>query len=374
MFRACPASCGICVNVALLRENGASDEEIERMRNLSMTDFGLWQSIPKDDKNDLVRDRVKRMGEYIQTLEHIGPGTVCNNQYFECAAWAADETADNCKTTLQFMISHCSLACEFCHLVEKFHTCRGTAKPSTAPPFQNVANVRDNLIRNKRAVNIAQGSCSASSPDETGGNDEWVLSLEWKALWNYGPDASAHRMNLVKFLQSKEDAWVQASELQDNFEAFHDGDSPPDRSGQVLRISTEEEPEVQKLLAQMAELLQVPKSNFEVEFVRYGRNERYASHTDFRLHDSWAHSGARVLSVYVALDVPDEGGNFGFPELDWLVVERPEILVWPNVKSGAPENALNRMKNEQLPVVQGRLYAAHIWVRENAYNSSDPCA
>jgi hypothetical protein len=73
-------------------------------------------------------------------------------------------------------------------------------------------------------------------------------------------------------------------------------------------------------------------------------------------------SGTQVLSIYMILEAPIKGGNFGFPQLDWLLVEEPQILlVWPNVKSLDPESSLERMKSEQLPVEKGQLYAALIW-------------
>jgi hypothetical protein len=61
------------------------------------------------------------------------------------------------------------------------------------------------------------------------------------------------------------------------------------------------------------------------------------------------------MSMFISVQRPQTGGSFGFPDLNWLLVEEPEILVWPNI---SPRNqnqkvSLDRMDSEQLPVVEG---------------------
>jgi hypothetical protein len=94
--------------------------------------------------------------------------------------------------------------------------------------------------------------------------------------------------------------------------------------------------------------------------------------------------------MYVILSNPTKGGNVGFPDFDWLIVDEPQVLVWPNAviessdttttsttdrgDSARRPGPLPRMKNEQLPVVDGELFGAHIWVREYVYDETNPCA
>jgi hypothetical protein len=131
---------------------------------------------------------------------------------------------------------------------------------------------------------------------------------------------------------------------------------------------------METLISTIANLLQVDTSNMQsLEFVHYKRGERFATHHDFRLHDQWKHSGNRVLTVFLALQTPERGGGFGFPDLDWLLIEKPQLLVWPNVGKN-PKFPLERVKSEQLPIVEGELYGVYTWVRQYPYDESNPCA
>jgi len=298
---------------------------------------------------------------------------VCNNHYHDCVTWASDEGSDSCRNNAYFMIYRCSLACEFCHVAEQFHKCRASDPKQSLESFTNISTVYDHLTSKKQAVNLIENSCSTSEANVTSNNDEWVLSINWNELWSDATDPKSSRSELVALLKTKSE-WVKAEDGDDHAAVDFDGDSSPDRTGQILKPSQQSEPIFANFISQIANFLQAPQSNLEIEFVHYRNGERYASHKDVRLHDSWKHSGNRVLSMYVALERPKEGGAFGFPSLDWLLVQQPEILVWPNVKSDATSSALERMENEQLPVVDGDLYAAHVWVREYPFDPHNACA
>ena len=83
-----------------------------------------------------------------------------------------------------------------------------------------------------------------------------------------------------------------------------------------------------------------------------------------------------MLSAYFVLERPKEGGFYGFPSLDWLLVEEPDILVWPNVRveGEASLKGLSQMESEQLPVVDGELYAAYVWVHEYPFDANSACS
>jgi hypothetical protein len=373
MSQACPASCNLCVNIRQLRTEGVPEEEIVRRKRLSETDFGLWQSIPKEDTNGAIRSRVKAMGEYMQQLAKLGRGTVCNNQHHECAKWAEDPEK-NCESNIDFMISHCSLACQFCDVVEMYHTCRSSSPKKALTPFHDVTRVRDHLLHHKQAVNLVEGSCSAGSvaaKNSDSNADGWVVSMKWDESWN----ETLQTLNGWLTLETHE--WVNATARHTDLSSF-------DWSGRILATPLPE-PSLEirdQFLSQVADVLSVPEPNVEAVFVRYTRGQRIGSHLDFRWHDSWKHSGVRVLSAYIVLQPPREGGSFGFPSLDWMLVEEPEMLVWPNIHSdekstGSKSNKvkrLERMESEQLPVIDGELYAAYVWVHEYPYDSNNVCS
>jgi ShK domain-like len=373
MFQACPSSCSWCVNATDLRQKGIAEDVIQKRRNFSHTDFGEWQSIGDGADAVAVKERVKAMAAYAYNLENLGPASVCNNQDHDCAYWAVSE-GSGCEKNFLWMLSHCSLACFYCDVIETYHKCRALTKDRIDTPFRDLASVYNHLILHWGAADLVNGKNSCNQGDANnedkvctlnidGSQEEWVLSLDKKLLWK-DEDSSRHGLEeLVKFLKSKEADWVDVP--QDEY----------DRSGELLTVDREQEPIVEDFVLALSDLLMtVPESHFEVEFVRYRRGHRFQSHKDGRLHDLWKDGGTRVLSIYIVLESPIKGGNFGFPELDWLLVEDPQILLWPNVKSFDPESSLERMKSEQLPVVKGQLYAALIWVHEYPYNKTSPCA
>ena len=106
-----------------------------------------------------------------------------------------------------------------------------------------------------------------------------------------------------------------------------------------------------------------------LEFVHYQKGQRRKPIHDFDIHDHWKSSGHVVLTIFVVLQAPDKGGAFGFPDLDWTIVDSPEVLIWPNIKPEKNEELqrnewLETMKSEQLPVVEGELYGVYVRVRE----------
>lgn len=376
MAQACPASCWYCVNAKALREQGATETEIERRQRFSLTNFGLWQSIPPDTKESLVRNRLIQMGKYVLELDNIGPGTSCNNLSHNCVTWAAEN--DSCRTNLLEMLPRCSLACQYCDLIETYHKCRQEVTKRDESPFQDVGPVYNYLVSHRGAIDLVHSTIGSCFHDDGGQSNaegickrdeeekfqhEWVLSLDKKMLWGESGVTPQSRLeDLLKFLKSKGDEWVDVPHEEYK------------RSGQILNMTRQSEPIVESFVDALSNLLNIPRSLFELEFVRYQRGERYEGHNSVRLHDLWKLSGARLLSGYVVLEAPIEGGAFGFPNLDWLLVNDPQILIWPNVKSSDPETTLERMKSEQLPVVKGELYAAQIWVHQYTFDDKNPCA
>jgi hypothetical protein len=376
MARACPASCWLCVNATALRENGVNEEDIEHIDKFSQTDFGLWQSIPAEDKDGQVRDEVTNMGKYVQSLKKTGPGTLCNNLHHDCAAWVIEK---GCQDDLEFMLPSCSLACQYCDIIEEYHTCqRLTSISKRVPfwPFGKLTVIWMNLFHQLNAENLLEDYLE----DEHEIDGEYVLSLDYSALW--GENTDAEREKVVEILKSESAANLEWKNATGENYTDVASDVAPDRSGRTAICSAEcrsSHPAMDALAKLISKnLLQIGDEYLQpLEFVHYKRGERFAAHHDFRLHDRWKQSGNRVLTVFIALQAPKEGGGVGFPELDWLLIDNPQVLVWPNVlrsKGTGQDEALTRMKSEQLPVVAGEMYGVYAWLRQYPYDESSPCA
>ncbi len=361
MSHACRKSCWLCVNATNLREEGVSEEDIQRRKRFSQMDFGFWQTIPKEDQ-DKVRKKVIEMGKYAMTLDKVGPGTLCNNVDYLCATWVVKK--GGCDEDLEFLLPRCSLACEYCDLVEEYYICRAKKKNAELVPFGDLAAIQTYLFHTKQAKNLLD---DFSEPLDNG---EWIFALKHSDLWNN--DSDKVMQGLISILKSETSLlkWTEVEKTIDGKSQVRSGRSTIcDQSCQEL------EPLVGTLVADISKLLQVkPEYLQPLEFVNYKRGQRFKAHHDFRVHDSWRYSGHRVLTVFIALEMPEKGGSFGFPEYDWLQVQQPQILVWPNISPRSPAKKLGRMKSEQLPVVDGELYGVYATLRQFPYDSSNLCS
>jgi hypothetical protein len=362
MMRACPVSCWQCINVADLKEQGLSQEEIDHRQRFVQTDFGLWQAIPEPDLDDQVKKMIFQMEYYMRNLTNIGPGTLCNNVYHECMQRVAQ---GQCQDNLTVMLGHCSLACRMCDHIDLFQKCRRKKSTTKAAVATDLKTIFRNL-KNQGATNIVD-----SKDIENYSEDEWVFSMD-QTVWLSDMEIETPKMlESIKHLEWKE---ASATIYADNSLDI----KAPDRTGETtlcgVTCSKVHLP-VAALRESIATLLKIPPTHLQtLEFFHYQKGQRFATHHDFQLHDRWKQSGTRVLTVYIVLQAPTKGGGMGFPELDWMLVYQPKVLIWPNVQSKDLLQPLERLKSEQLPVVEGDLYGVYAVVRQYPYDEDEPCA
>lgn len=372
MSRSCPKSCWLCVNPAELRQEGVSEEEILWRFRFSKTDFGLWQVQSEKDDSGNVQRALKEMGRYAKSRQRLGPGTLCNNVHHECVQWAT--RPGSCESNLDFMLPQCSLACQFCDVVEKYHQCKRT-EPSERKSITDLSTI-PYLLHDKGATNLL-GSFGGKSKD-----DEWIMTFEYRHLW--GSQAEQRLEELISIV-STESGRLEWKHAQNSTTAVN-GSVPSrgeKRSGRIAicnQVCQDTDSSISSLVGQISRLLGIGPSYFEsLEFVHYERGQRWSAHHDFQIHDTWRHAGIRVLTVFVVLKPPDEGGSIGFPEYDWLQEKDSKILIWPNVKEQPQEDsifytAIRGMKSEQLPVVEGELYGVYVRVRQYPFESANSCS
>ena len=296
------------------------------------------------------------------TLPKLGSGTVCNNMDHSCAQWAVDQGCDG--DNMEYMLSHCSLACHYCDVVEDYHSCRTQTK-SDQQGLGPIESLLEMLMA--KSTNLLQVDDNQSN-EKPLGEQEWVISLDKNKLWEHEPTGSSEELlNLLK---------ATLSEGNSHNGLHWEMVNTSTRSGQFAKCGThcqDSNPPVKMLAFAISNLLQIYPSYLEaLEFVHYKRGERFASHHDYRLHDGWKQSGHRLMTIFINLQPPTEGGGFGFPELDWLFVKEPAVLIWPNVQSN--KRKLERMQSEQLPVVQGEMFGVYAWVREYPHDDLNICS
>ena len=367
MSQACPESCHFCVNATKLKELGVSDDDIQRRYQFSKTDFGLWQAIPQKATATLdpeaVKLEIKKMELYARQLplERIGPGTACNNLHHDCVKWKVEQGGCFGKD-FEFFLEECSLACQFCDVVEEYHKCNSVQAqkeesqyPQTSLPFNFLGKLQERLKNNEKALIVSSNNNS---------NGEWVASIKKSTLWKSSSNKKNQNVIIQPLLeQSKDLNWNTMTNKKDNGGGDNDDSSSLGRFVTCKTCGQEFKDIIAKYLNIQSIFLD------PLEFVHYQKGQRRKPIHDFEIHDHWKASGHAVLTIFVVLQAPDKGGAFGFPDLDWTIVDSPEVLMWPNIKPEKNEELqrnewLENMKSEQLPVVEGELYGVYVRVRE----------
>jgi hypothetical protein len=355
MSEACPQSCNFCVNATLLNEEGLlSTEDIQQRFLYSRTDFGIWQNFPLNSPDtQAVTETIRRMGPYAQQLETLGPATLCNNLHPTCAQWAVERGCGG--DNLEFMMQECALACQLCHVTEQYYQCSlaprndtpvvSSSSSSSNTPFNFW---KEGLFQNHEAENLV-AAFSAARPDE------WVASLNYTALWKDPPT------QLDSLLE------VSKNNSNSNLEWKNKG------TGRFASCRKDEDACAKKK-DEIATLLGISPVYLEpLEFVHFQVKERQTPQSEFDMHRQWKPGGHVLLTIFILLQPVEKGGALGFPDLDWLLVENPQILIWPNVANDKWNQELESMKHEQLPVVEGDLYGVYTRVRQYPYESNPLC-
>jgi hypothetical protein len=384
MMSACPYSCLQCWNEEAIQKENLPKAEILQRKKFVQTDWGLWQAL--GDKHDpnygKVRDLVQGMEVYMRRMDDSGPGTLCNNQDYSCMQWVA---RGDCDTNLEFMLEKCALACQMCDQTQLFNICKRKTRQESEPNPMSLRQTYTHLLNQHNATDIVKESLDdddAAKSSTSISPDEWVLSIAKNKVFE-----RVTFDGIVDVIQKL--SWEPASvdnysdilgTLNRDMLQLKRADVQPkiNRTGTTsLCTSTclSEYPALESLQSSIAQMLNVESKYMQpLEFVHYRKGERFSPHRDYSLHDGWKLSGSRLLTVFVTLKSPEDGGAMGFPDFDWLVADDPEVLVWPNVHSSDPSKPLEKMRSEQLPVVRGDMYGLYVVIRQYPYKDGDPCA
>ena len=320
-----------------------------RRRRHAKFDFGQAQK--QFGENEIERKdtlhTILAMDRYSKNeliTEPMSPRTqeLCKNKFEKCAYYASK---DMCRdlSRMNFMMSNCPLACQMCDVVEDFERCVGRRSTEVAPLFIGSNDESSNDGQRKMTI------------------DEFFKAGRDEVKW-YG-QGMANEMDLAFIVQPLEsnnfdDPWVVKVESFLNEKECKD------------LIGSEESDAViiQTILERISSTFQLPRTHFSP----FQINRLDASTVqitggmqhDYSIHDVWKPAGPRVLSFYLSLSNVEEGGQLGFPELDWLLIEPKlgQLLMWSNVVSTNPEKDDKRMIREELPVTKGEKYSAHVSV------------
>ena len=273
---------------------------------------------------------------------------VCNaaaDEHIMCEAW---HKAGHCRSRAADMRSHCPRTCGWCE---------GIAGRN--PP----AAREDRCRRDNHTAAVPARQLHAQF--------ERIL----REYPEYEPTAlstSPYVLLLKNFLNSEEAEAFQ-SVCKSSFERSLAGDqlNPVRTSFQCWCnfAGCFTNPHVHNVTRRINSLLRIPYNNGEdLQIVRYLPGQFYRRHHDQNTA-LWAPQGPRVLTFFMYLNDPDEGGETAFPSVGpppGLKVS-PKLghaVLWPSTLDERPMDADGRTDHEAMDVIKGVKYGANMWVHQ----------
>ena len=114
-----------------------------------------------------------------------------------------------------------------------------------------------------------------------------------------------------------------------------------------------------------------------LQLLRYEPGQYYNTHHDFIEHDLDRPQGVRVMTVFLYLNEPDEGGGTNFPDIGEGITIMPRkgtVLLWPSVLNDDPNAKDARTQHQALPVEKGIKYGANAWLHQRDYKTPNDIA
>ena len=381
MMSACPYSCLQCWDEEAVRQENLTQAEILQRKKYVQTDWGLWQSVLShtDERHSQLRKLVQQMEIDMRHMEDSGPGTLCNNLDHGCMLWV---TEGQCEANLRFMLESCALACRMCDQSNLFNICKRRPRPAVTSQIKtSMTQLYDHLINRHGAVDLVEEEPSSSdeaqrSPNSSG---EWVLSLsKTELLLTMDGFTFENIIESVKELPWGPPSTKNYTDILETIDVLSMPDPPKiNRTGTSSICKNDclsRHPALEQLRVSIGNLVNVDTKYFQpLEFVHYKKWDRFSPHRDYSIHDSWKMSGNRLITIFIVLSKAKAGGDMGFPDLNWLVADDPELLVWPNVHP-VDLQPLKNMKSEQLPIAKGEMYGVYATIRQYPYLEDDVCA
>lgn len=365
MHRTCPSSCRVCPSFACADENPdceywASQGECENNPNYMFSHCSISCGVCEDE--DGYKDA-------------YGSKPHCADSLEECSQYVSQGM---CVSRQIFMMNFCGFSCNMCDALDVFNMCIGKRHPFNKPLFSKEGRAIDGLKTMDsffESLKLDEKSVVITHPSNSPSNDESIQVTKDPYILQINNLLSPEKCeNLIVIATNI--GWQDSTVNRlDHFKNGSQSSQLPLRSSKSVKCEQSQK-ECQEAIGEIVSTLAaktgIPPSHFEPdEIIHYPQGGYYSSHYNHRLSDEYKPAGPRVLTMNIILSEATSGGSFGFPELDWLLVNpnsRGSLLLWPNVDSDLNVDA--RMKNEIMPVREGDLYLLQMHVHLYDYMDS----
>ena len=172
--------------------------------------------------------------------------------------------------------------------------------------------------------------------------------------------------HLVELAESK---MTRATVVQNGRREISDA-----RTNQVTFIPNNSDSKLASLVAEVAEMINVPESHAEsLQVINYGPGQHYNPHFDTFNADNpnengfIEKSGQRIATVLVYLNDVEKGGETHFPNLGLDIrPQKGRAVIFQSCEDDSNYPDKNSLHGSR-PVEEGQKWAANLWFRENEF-------
>jgi len=396
MKETCPKSCHVCfadgttvVDFGVAQIDYSGIEEVEKAiaENIKATlDYMTKRVLVEDQFKHLRRD--------------------CYNLDPKCSFYATEGWCDS-EDDIRWMQEKCSPACQSCMTKEYWWECGATDDMEDAIEVGGIVSMFEKVIDSyprdqitvlsfppsrkefleSRHLNVAEikpavdWSTHYSTFEEwMEKGKEWVGDLDHEKPWvltldNFITDEEADFLvdqgHKLGFEQS-----TKVGELDDyDVESEHKGVVDEGRTSRntFCDDACYDHPITKRIMEKMSLLTGLPKANSEsLQLLKYEVGEHYEEHHDTVAHWSEIYCGNRILTIFLYLNDPEEGGETRLTTLNIDVKPTKGMaLLWPSVRNDDTSALDDWGWHQAMPVKKGRKYGANAWFHLRNYWDGD---
>ena len=300
MATACRESCLLCINARASRERGEDADRIRRKRAyVTSVDVGPQQRIDGTaEQQDKIRNLLQHMDRYAKvnlTDVDVSPTArvLCRNEHDECASLAV---RGQCRKDSLYMLAHCSLMCQFCDKVEKFHRCtsnNGNGYAAASSLFKEAGDLNSFFRRGKESSRWGDyGPEYLSQPGDhigTDGEADTKNGSPWIVRFDSFLSASESK-RLIEIANGI--GWSDSKVEEEEMFEGNSNKVPPRRTSKSaicgVGAGCDSDMVYSAVIDRVADTIGISRDNFEhTEIVKYEHRDSFSVHHDYRIHNLW---------------------------------------------------------------------------------------
>ena len=311
--------------------------------------FDVWE-----DAMENMIQTVDYMTEVVmQEPKYEAIRRLCANKDAMCSQWAVEGHCESDELR-EFMQNNCAPACKVCEKTDRRIRCpvpEGLEKPSLNPGDLNKL-----FERLAKQDTYKTNILSQPSNDETDG--PWIITID-----DFLTSEECDRLIVLGYDERYERSTEVSSNNDGTFEPKHVSDARTSTTAWCENPNCYQDPIVQNVVGKISSLLEIPDAYGEhLQLLKYEEGQFYKRHHDYVRFDKFANHGPRILTFFLYLNDPKDGGGTRFNDLELDVQpKRGMAVLWPSVLNDDPIEKDGRTDHEALPVLKGIKYGANAW-------------